>query len=235
MYAKCIPLPHIRDTFFAARRFICGLYGIIIATIVVATLRERRKRLSQDYYELLVLAARYVFALLGVVVVWRAANWLRQDFRERRWVKSALPDAGYIGTLHVMEGQSKRLIPGDSLPLPTEGVLGSGAGCDVRVSHATVGRRHALFEFRPDGLHLRPYRDERLQVDGHPLPQGCEAILAHGAMLTLGGVMLQLRLFAGIQAITDFEPELEPEFEFEAEQDDLPAPQSSTARGRRKG
>ena len=167
--------------------------------------------MSQEYYELLVLAARYVFALLGVVVVWRAANWLRQDFRERRWVMSSLPDAGYIGTLHVMEGQSKRLSPGDSLPLPTEGLLGSGAGCDVRVPHATVGRRHALFEFRPDGLHLRPYRNERLQVDGHPLPQGCEAILAHGAVLALGGVMLQLRLFAGVQAITAFEPNPPPE------------------------
>jgi len=167
--------------------------------------------LSQAYYELLVLAARYVFALLGVIVVWRATRWLRQDYRQRRWVMSSLPDAGYIGTLYVMEGQSKHLSPDDSLPLPAEGLLGSGAGCDVRVLHPTVARRHAMFEFRTDGLHLRPYRDERLQVDGHPLPQGCEAILNHGAILTLGGVMLQLRLFAGVQAITVFEPELEPE------------------------
>ena len=165
--------------------------------------------MSQEYYELLALAARYVFALLGVVVVWRATRWLRQDARQRRRVMSALPDAGYIGALYVMEGQSKRLSPDDSLPLPTEGLLGSGAGCDVRVHHPTVARRHALFELRTDGLHLRPHRDERLQVDGHPVPQGCEAILTHGAVLTLGGVTLQLRLFAGVQAVTAFEPEPE--------------------------
>ena len=167
--------------------------------------------MTQEYYELLVLAARYLFAALGVVVVWRAARLLRQDSRQRKWAMSALPDAGYIGALYVMEGQSKRLNPDDSLPLPTEGLLGSGAGCDVRVHHPTVARRHALFEFRTDGLHLRPHRDERLQVDGQPVPQGCEAILTHGAILTLGGVMLQLRLFAGVQAVTVFEPEPEPE------------------------
>lgn len=166
--------------------------------------------MSQAYYELLALAARYVFALLGVVVVWRAANWLRQDARQRKSVMSALPDAGYIGTLYVMEGQSKRLSPGDSLSLPTEGVLGRSASCDVGVSHPTVARRHALFEFHTDGLHLRPYRDKYLEVDGQPLRKGCEAILTHGAIVTLGNVTLQLRLFAGVQAITTFEPAPSP-------------------------
>ena len=167
--------------------------------------------MSREYYELLVLSARYVFALLGVVVVWRAARWLRQDSRQRRRVMRDLPDAGYIGALYVLEGQSKHLGPGDSLPLPAEGVLGSGAGCDVRVRHATVARRHALFELRRDGMHLRPHRDARLWVDGQPLPQGCQAILAHGALLTLGRVDLQLRLFAGVQAATAFDPGLERE------------------------
>ena len=165
--------------------------------------------MSQEYYELLALAARYAFALLSVIIVWRAASWLRQDSRRRKMVMSALPDAGYVGALYVMEGQSKHIHPGDSLPLPVEGLLGSGAGCDVRVPHPTVSRRHALFEFRADGLHLRPHRDARLWVDGQPLPRGCEAILAHGARLTLGSVTLQLRLFAGVQAVTVFVPESE--------------------------
>lgn len=155
--------------------------------------------MTQEYYELLVLAARYAFTLLGVIVVWRSMRWLRQDSRQRKKTMTALPDAGYVGTLYVMEGQSKGMEPGDGLQLPVEGVLGSGPGCDVRVPHHTVGGRHALFFFQSDGLHLRPYRDERLQVDGQPLPEGCEAILQHGAVLTLGGVMLQLRLFAGVQ------------------------------------
>jgi len=167
--------------------------------------------LSGAYYEALAYAMRYVFALLGVVIAWRAARGLGQDFSQRRRVMSALPDAGYVGTLYIMKGRSKRMNPGDSLYLPMEGVLGSGAGCDVRVHHSTVGGRHALFAFQADGLHLRPYRDERMQVDGQPVPQGCEAILMHGAILTLGAVMLQLRLFAGVQSPAAVEPETKPE------------------------
>ncbi len=145
------------------------------------------------------MAARYAFAALSVVIVWHSMRWLRRDSLLRRKKLSALPDAGYVGTLYVMAGESKGMGPGEAFQLPTEGVLGSGTGCDVRIPHPTVGGRHAVFEFREDGLHLRPYRDERLQVDGQPLPQGCEAILQHGAVVTLGGVMLQFRLFAGIQ------------------------------------
>ena len=39
---------------------------------------------NQEYYELLAVSSRYVFTLLGAVVVWQAARWLRQDARARR-------------------------------------------------------------------------------------------------------------------------------------------------------
>jgi len=162
--------------------------------------KEGGSRLSQDYYELLAMTTRYIFTMLCITVAWQAARWLRQDYHRRKEVNTSLPDAGYLGTLYVMEGKSKRIKPGESLSLPMEGLLGSGAGCDVRVFHPTVGRRHALFEYKPDGLHLRPFRNERMQVDGQPLHRGCEAILTHGAVLSLGEVTLQLRLFAGVKA-----------------------------------
>lgn len=150
------------------------------------------------FYTALQLASPYWFALLGVVVVWRAFQWLRADASLRRKVLRQLPDAGYIGTLYVLAGESGDMEPGDEFNLPAEGVLGSATGCDVCLPHPTVAARQALFQYEPDGLHLRAYRDEIIAVDGELVPSGAEAILLHGARLELGAVMLQLRLFAGL-------------------------------------
>ncbi len=155
--------------------------------------------MQRDWYEVLVLAARYWFALLGIVVVWRGFSWLRLESRQRKRKLRQLPDAGFIGAFYVLEGESRALRGGDSIPVPMEGVIGSASGCDIRVHHPSVAGRQALFEFRSDGMHLRPFRDEPLRVDDQPLPPGCEAVLRHGALLTMGAVVLQLRLFAGIE------------------------------------
>lgn len=155
--------------------------------------------MSQDWFALLSESAGYWFSLLAVIIVWRAIRWLRMESRQRKKVLRTLPDAGFIGTLYVLQGESRSLRPDTAVPLPVEGVMGSASGCDARIAHPSVAGRHALFELQGDGLHLRPYRDEILQVDGEPIPTGCEAILQHGATITLGGVLLQLRLFAGVQ------------------------------------
>lgn len=155
--------------------------------------------MNQDWFALLSESAGYWFSFLAVIVVWRAIRWLRMEARQRKKVLRSLPDAGFIGTLYVLEGESRFLHPDSAVPLPIEGVMGSASGCDARIAHPSVAGRHALFELQGDGLHLRPYREEILQVDGEPMPLGCEAILQHGATITLGGVVLQLRLFAGVQ------------------------------------
>ncbi len=156
--------------------------------------------MRKEWYEVFSLAARYWFTFLIVVIVWRAFKWLRMDTRARKRVLRELPDSGYIGLLYVLEGTAKTLHAGDSISLPVEGMLGSASGCDARVPHGDISGRHALFEFREDGLHLRPYREELLQVDDQLLPAGCEAILQHGAVIAIGSVKLQLRLFSGVDA-----------------------------------
>ena len=158
--------------------------------------------MPHEYYDVLAVTASYWFAFLGIVIVWRAMRWLRTDAALRKQVLRELPDAGYIGTLYVLAGAAEYLMPGDTLSLPAEGIMGSAAGCDVRITHDTVASRHALFSYQPDGLHLRPYRDHALMVDGMPLAAPDEAILHHGATLELGAVVLQLRMFAGITAAT---------------------------------
>ncbi|MDR3051485.1 MAG: FHA domain-containing protein [Oscillospiraceae bacterium] len=160
-----------------------------------------------DWYEPLAVAGQYWFALLAVIVVWRAFRWLRADARLRKKVLKELPDAGYIGTLNVLAGESRDLEPGEDIPLPPEGVLGSAAGCDAWVPHPTVSARHAFFQWGPEGLRLRPCRDEPLAVDGRLIPANSEAILRHGAQIEMGAVVLQLRLFAGLDAAGAMTPD----------------------------
>lgn len=154
--------------------------------------------MSSEWYQVLSLGARYWFALLGVVIVWRALRWQWSDSRRRKQVLRNLPDAGYIGTLYVLEGESDAFDEGDSINIPAEGVLGSAMGCDVFIPHPSISARHMLFHLFPDGLHVRAYRDQQLTVDGEILEPGEQAILLHGATLEVGAVEMQLRLFVGV-------------------------------------
>lgn len=153
----------------------------------------------KDAYEFLAYIARYWFALLALVVIWRALRWLRRDAKRMRRVRQLLPDAGTIGEWVVTGCEGRSMHLGDVLPAPGEGWLGSARGCDVRVRHPGAPARAARFILHPDGLHLRAQRPGVLFVDGEPVRRN--AVLRHGATLTLGGVTLELRLFAGV--VTD--------------------------------
>ena len=79
--------------------------------------------MPDEIYEIISLAARYWFALLGLLIVWRSFSWLRKDRRAKHRRLRQLPDAGMIGELVVLHG-SDELPEGTAIPVPREGVLG---------------------------------------------------------------------------------------------------------------
>lgn len=145
--------------------------------------------MSSELYELIALGMRYWFVLLGVLIVWRAARWAMLDHRDYRRTLRALPYAGLMGEI-------VNLNTGEGLPLPREGLLGSGKGCDVRLS----GLRKREFEFalhEGHGVQLRPcHRQHQILLDGRPLAAGEHAL--HGARVELPGYQLRVRLFANL-------------------------------------
>ena len=157
--------------------------------------------LDAKAYEVLALAMRYFFTMMGVMIVWRSFSWLRKDRRRTHKRLKQLPDAGTIGVFTVEQG-SDELPEGSIIPVPHEGVLGFLRTCDVVVPVEGVARTHADFTFVDGhGLYIHPRRGCEAQVDGVPLENRRDSRrfpMQHGSVLTLGDAVLRLGVFAGL-------------------------------------
>ena len=145
--------------------------------------------MPEHLYQLLALAARALFIALAALVALRALICLLSQHRARKKLLKQLPDAGMVGEMRDMETDK-------SYPLPREGVLGSGRGCDIRLKG--LRRRHVAFSYVPGkGILLSPcHRRTAAQLDGSDLRRPAYAL--HGAMLSVGVHTLRIRLFAGL-------------------------------------
>ena len=153
-----------------------------------------------DKYELVALVARYWFAFLGVVIVWRSFMWLRKDARRKRKRLKQLPDAGLVGELVVLAG-SETLPPGAVISLPREGTIGSLRSCDVCVSCPGVASHHGDFRFVDGvGLIVTPAAQLSVMVDGQePDSNQREWVMHHGSRIAIGDAVLRMRLFMGLE------------------------------------
>ena len=171
--------------------------------------------MSSDLYEVLSLAARYLFTLLGVLIVLRAFIWLLQDRADRRLRLRSLPDAGMIGELVVLAG-SIDLSEGTVVPVPWEGVMGSVRSCDLYIPCEGIRKRHLSFSFQPGkGLLIHPCSGCEARVNDVPLTcrsREDESPMVHGSFLQVGSALLRLRLFAGLDQRAGFDsPEPVPD------------------------
>lgn len=158
--------------------------------------------------QLLTLAARALFLLLAVLVALRAFFSLLGQHRARKRLMKQLPDAGMVGEMRDIESDK-------SYPLPREGVLGSGRGCDIRLKG--LRRRHVTFAYVPGkGILLTPcHRRVAAWLEGADLRRPAYAL--HGMLLRVGGYTLCIRLFAGLNVpqITMYEEYGQPAYEEE--------------------
>ena len=157
--------------------------------------------MSKELYAIVAGAMRYVFVLLGVLIVLRAFLMLRRDRRQTDRTLRRLPDAGFIGEFEVLRA-SGELEEGSVLPVPTEGTLGLYRSCDLTLPCEGVHKRHLDFILDERlGLLILPRSGCTVTVDGaectarskpeaHPM--------LHGSTLEVGDALLRLRLFAGV-------------------------------------
>lgn len=154
-----------------------------------------------SWYEILSLAMRYWFVLLGVLIVVRSFLWLWKDHCIKAKKRRSLPDAGSIGEF-VVESDAPSLPCGTLLPVPAEGTLGSIRSCDIVVPAPEVLPRHLDVTFRNgSGLFLIPGRGCVCYADGHEIltrQDGAAHPLQHNSILEVGQARLRLRVFAGL-------------------------------------
>ena len=169
--------------------------------------------MSTELYEVLSLLSRYVFTLLGCLIVLRAFFWLISDRAEQRALLRSLPYAGNIGEFVVVAG-SKDLPEGLSVPVPWEGILGSVRSADVFVPCPGVRRSHLSFSFVPGhGLIVHPMIGCGVQINTIPLNHRshAEAVpLLHGSFLQVGQAVLRLRVYSALDPNAGFEEPDQP-------------------------
>lgn len=147
--------------------------------------------MSSEAYELLSMLMRYVFVLIGVLIVWRSYRWLRRDAKAYKKEMRSLPDAGLVGEI-------VNLKTGEAQPLPREGTIGSSRDCDICVKESGVKRQHARFELEDGkGLKIIPARRSAMLLSGVEMNGPGYAL--HGTQLQIGNTMLRVRLFAGLK------------------------------------
>lgn len=179
--------------------------------------------MSEELYTVVALLARYLFAILGFLIVLRFFLWMLADRMEKRSRSRSLPDAGYIGEFVVISG-GKELPEGGSVSVPWEGILGSVRSSDLCVPCDGVRSSHLFFSFMPGrGLLIHPLSGREAQING--VPVNCHTPpenfpLTHGSFLQVGSALLRLRVFTA----------LDPKAGFDAVQLDL-SPRIQTPEG----
>ena len=145
--------------------------------------------MNSSAYQLIALGARYLFVFLAFLIVFRAGlSLLTEHFRRKKKLRN-LPDAGMVGEMRDIDNDR-------AYPLPREGTLGGGRGCDIRLKG--LRRRHVNFSFvEGKGLLLTPcHSRSEVLLNHEPIHKGGYAL--HGALMHAGGYTLRIRLFAGL-------------------------------------
>ena len=152
--------------------------------------------MSSETYEILALAARYWFIALAVLFVikgWRASV---KDNRNAKILRDWAGGAGCVGELLVLEDgvrSKKRSLRGARLPVPMEGLIGSGSTADIRIRHADVRRKHIWFSYQPGKMMLTLVGNA--QADTPVTPDG-RKILREGDQLTIGRLKMSMVFYS---------------------------------------
>lgn len=163
--------------------------------------------MSPELFDVLSLAARYVFALLGILIVLNSFLALLSRHSEHNRRSRRLRNADRVGELVVISG-SPALPDGSVLPVPWEGILGSVRSCDIVVPASGIRREHLAFSWEPDlGLVIRPLSGCEAMVDSVSLnvrSKDSTAPMRHGSFLQVGSALLRLRVLAGLDSAAGF-------------------------------
>ena len=150
--------------------------------------------MSSGWYEVAALAARYVFLLLGIYIVFLAWRGHRLAQRESAGYRG---EGSYIGEMRVV-GDVTGKQEGKIYRLPMEGCIGSSRSCDVRIRCKGLKRKHVYFEQREGCLLITPMGGAKAEI----IPKRkIPTLLYDGDRLKMGGLILVMTFYDAEDAI----------------------------------
>lgn len=153
--------------------------------------------MSGGLYEIIALAARYLFAALMVLIVIRAWKITIVDARRAATLRRMSPETGVCGEFLILTGNGK-VREGMRFPVIREGMIGSSNKADVRLRAGGVHRTHAYFELTKKGLRLRDHASARIYNARGEAKR--EMLLGDGSKITVGSVEMMLILTVAVDA-----------------------------------
>lgn len=168
--------------------------------------------MNSGLYELISIGARYLFALIMVIIVARAWKITIVDSRRANNLRRLSPETGVCGEFLVMSG-SGRVREGMRFPVIREGLIGSSRKADIRLRCGAVHRSHAFCELTEKGLRIRACGSARIyNANGDSRK---EMTIGDGGRITIGQAELMLILTDGTGA--DAAPERDRLFDISDE------------------
>ena len=157
--------------------------------------------MSEGVYELLALAARYWFVLLIAVIVVRAWRTSVVDNRSAKVLRELSGGAACIGELLVSDGPRK--LTDQRIPIPEEGLLGSGRAADVRIRAHGIAPRHMWMKYADGCLTVKPVGKA---VIAAPRTADGRFVLCDGDQLRIGDITFTLLLYDTRDLVNQPEP-----------------------------
>lgn len=147
--------------------------------------------MNGSLYEIVALAARYLFAAIMLLIMLRAWKITLVDSRRAASLRRLSPETGVCGEFLVLRGHGK-VRDGMRYPVIREGLVGSSRKADIRLRSGSVHRSHAFFELTERGLRMRANSGARLYNAAGRSKK--EIMLGDGSRVTFGQIEMLLIL-----------------------------------------
>ena len=154
--------------------------------------------MSSETYEILALAARYLFIAAAAVLLVRSWWASIVDNQNAQYRRSWRGGTGYIGELVVTgdgsrKGKRGKGLKGARFLVPQAGMLGSGKMADIQIKHSDVRGRHMWIEFDGGKLRITPV-GRRAKISAPMLTDGTY-VMKQGDRLLIGDLHMTLNVF----------------------------------------
>ena len=126
--------------------------------------------MNPDLYAVIALAARYWFAALAILIVFRGWRASVKDNRSAKILRDLTMRASCIGELVITRDRGDGSLLGERYPVPRECMLGSSGAADIRINRPWTRKRHLWLEQRVGCLALRPIGRAEVTVPGQDAP-----------------------------------------------------------------